>query len=593
MSNRQCCCTDCAVSDDVITKVDGEYTAVMVDEDGTIFDPEYDDMSEAVGDLAEGFMCGECNDVHSDTYEAENCCSKWECNYCGWQHSKQYYSSARENAAQCCVTSCDDCSAVGWPDFIAGHTCNSGHGMRRQLPWEARGVVVDGRYPDDDTRWKSTWAIEPEQHNVVRAAADYYLLEAIKSGLVGTVDADRDRIYSEEKGEWVELPKPNANVANHTLMRILRNEADEMFAALVDKWDPILIAYTHMAVGGELRHHQSVGGEVLDSNRDRAWSGWKTIFEAVGTDALTDAAELFHEFEGGSFGGKPWADACLILHKRLTGQISRSLFLDRIFNAQHNGGCLLNKVRWAGDQARYGMTGTNPADAMSVEEMTYKVLPAHGTDGEPDYPVLLAYASNEVRALFTDCFEMGRRARLDMGMTLVGLPTKPAAGQTQFAERAASLAKAEAKKAWEAAQPKSYKYKKQARYYAKSAAEYKQYARNEQKSSKEAIIEAVTIALCGGKPMPACGVPGCYNCYVDFNGQYTYYMNTAKSYQSEADLQMAKYEAALHEELLAGITASAVIPPSGPSITWDPIDIDYDGEGDYDDYDPDYCECCS
>ena len=586
----QCTCSDCARSEGHISKVGGEYSPVQVDEDGTIFDPDFDNLEDTTGNLADGFMCDTCNEVHSDTFDAGQCCPSWECNFCGWTHRDI------EDATTCCVITCDDCGKQGWPDFISDHSCGRNGTMRRQLPWEARGVVVDGREPEDDTRWKTTWALEPENHNVVRAAADYYLLEAMKSGLVGTIGAERERILSEEKGEYVFLVQPDSTIANHTLMAILRNEASERFNALVNEWDPILIAYTHMAVGGELRHHTAVGGEVLDSNRDRAWSGWKLIFDAVGTDALTDAAELFHEFGGGSFGGKPWADACLILHKRLTGQIDRALFLDRIFNAQHNGGCLLNKVRWAGDQARYGIQGTNPLDGMSVEEMTYQVLPAHGTEPEPDYSVLLAYASSSVRALFSDMHEYGRRARLDLGMSLSGIPVKPKVGETQFAKRARHLKEQQAKQAWEAAQPKSYKYAKLAKQYTDQGDGYKSYADTEIAQHKRSFQKAFVVSLFGFIPETDCGVEGCYSCN-NVTGQYTYYMNTANEYYGLAAQQQAKYKAAVVEESIAtlanAINAPAVPRPLPVWLPWvydEPEDDDYsDGEGDYDDYD---CPCC-
>ena len=568
----QCTCSDCARSEGNISKVGGEYIPVYVDEYGCTY-LDVEEAGEDAGDLDEAFQCDSCGSVHFEAGDAEECCGKWECNFCGW------VSIYQEDAASCCVIECDECSSSGWPDYMSDHECGKNGTMRRQLPWEARGVVVDGRFPDTGTKWKQTWALEPEQHNVVRAAADYYLLEAMKSGLVGTVDAETTTVFSEERLMDVELVHANALVANHTLMRIVRNEAQERFDALVDTWDPILVAYTHIAVGGELRHHTAVGGEVLDSNRDRAWSGWKTIFEAVGPDALTDAAELFREFTGGSFGGDPWAQACEILHKRLTGQIDRALFLDRIFNAQHNGGCLLNKVSWAGDQARHCVGGTTPTDSMSVDELTYQVLPAHGAEPEPDYSTLLAYASKEVRALFADCHEMGRRARLDLGMSLAGIPVKPSTGETKYSERNRQQVKLAAKAAFEASQPQSYKYLKAANDYQKSADAYFGYAHGELKHYEAKVTEAVTIALAGGVPLGVCGVKGCHSCPI--GGDYKYFRKTAKQYQSDADAYKVKYEEALAAEAKgAGYVDSAL----GALLAEDEYYPDV--------YDDEPCECC-
>ena len=568
MSRTQCTCSDCARSEGNISKVGGEYTLVYTDADDNTYYYEDED-----ADLSEAFQCDNCGEVHEYASNALDCCISWDCNFCGWN------SAYAEDAANCCVIECDECGHSGWPDFMSDHTCGKNGTMRRQLPWESRGVVVDGRFPDTGTKWKETWALEPEDHNVVRAAADYYLLEAMKSGLVGTVDAETTTIWSEEKERYVKLVNANGTVANHTLMRIVRNEAQERFDALVDTWDPILVAYTHMAVGGELRHHQAVGGEVLDSNRDRAWSGWKTIFEAVGPAALEDAAELFNEFTGGSFGGEPWANACLILHKRLTGQIDRALFLDRIFNAQHNGGCLLNKVRWAGDQARYSTPGTNMMDVMSVDEMTYQVLPAHGAEPEPDYSTLLAYASKEVRALFSDCHEMGRRARLDLGMSLVGIPAKPKVGEPQYSERNRLQAASAAKSVWEASQPQSYKLRKKMLGFQKSADAYFGYAQSEIKNYEKTAFKMVTISLAGGVPLGPCEVQGCHSCAV--GGDYAYFRQTAKLYQSQADDYKLRYE----EALAAEAKAASYVDSALESLLAEDEDFSWD-----DDYEP--CKCC-
>lgn len=577
---------------DNVTQVGGDYTALWIvtnptkkHEAANLWEGdecELDHDHSASKSCDEQYKCDDCGDVHNYESDAESCCEKHECNFCGWVHSASYWGTTSYEAARaCCVTSCDDCGDDGNPDWMQGHNCDNGKGMRRALPWEQRGVKVDARDPDEGSEWKQAWNLEPENHNVVRAAADYYLLEAMKAGLVGTINAEVETGISAETGLPYTIVTPNNAVANHSIVSILRDEATEMFNALVEKWDPILIAYTHMAVGGELRHHNAVGGEVLHSDRNVAWSGWKLIFESVGPDALTDAAELFHEFSGGSFGGKPWADACLILHKRVTEQISRAMFLDRIFNAQHNGGCLLNKVQWAGDKARYASNygGTTvKGDIMTVEEMTHKVLPAHGATPEPDYSTLLAYASGPVQQLFADFHEYGRRARLDMGMTLSGLPPRPQIGRTQYQQREYDQQQYQAKQAALAAMPKSEKLKASLRSTIKQLKVYETYAEN------EAVTNArVQAKIEAGKTTCDCG----YGCSWD-NHLSHYYTDMVKYYQQSITDTEAAIAKALVKEAEAELAKAASPPASNPPLsTWA-----WDDEPTYDDSDIYGCDDC-
>lgn len=435
----QCTCTDCAQSEDIISKLSPEVSEVWLIHTATKKNQalglwegdecEVDHNHAASKSCSIGYKCDKCDDKFESESEAESCCAGWVCNYCGWVYSNSW--NPRSDAANCCVTSCDECGTTGWPSYLEDHSCSDGMGMRRQLPWEARGVTVDARDPEEDTNWKVAYALEPEKHNVVRAAADYYLLEAITAGMVGTTDGKGTMILAKTEG-WNE----GVSVQSSSVFRVIKGEAQELMDALVAKWDPILINYVHMAVGGELRHHTAVGSEVLSTNRDRAWCGWRLIFDAVGPDALTDAAELFREFTSTGFGGEPWANACEILHARLTGQLKPQMFLDRVFNAQHNGGCLMNKVSWYGDGSSWYHNANLPIDkAMSLSELTSYVLPAHGATPEPDYPTLLAYASPEVVSLFNDSYEFAAHAAIELGLSLNGRRVKPSRGQTQYEAR--------------------------------------------------------------------------------------------------------------------------------------------------------------
>lgn len=551
MSTRsQCVCGDCAESLGHISPAGGDVTEMYIihtltkkHEDGGYYEGdecEIDHNHSASKSCSLVYKCDSCGDSHEDEADANTCCAKWECNFCGWVSSDSYWQNAKDAAADCCALTCEECEAYGWPDYISSHTCNTGMGTRQTLPWERRGITVNATKPEGGRDWQQVWGFDPKEYDVVQAAADYYLLEAMKAGLVGTVTSTGST-FSEEKQREVPLPIPDTRIQNHPVFSIVANEAAALFAALVEKWDPILQAYTHMACGGELRHHVAVGGAVLNGDRDTAWNGWKDVFEAVGPDALTDAAELFREFEGGSFGGDPWAQACEILHARIVGKINPALFLDRIFNAQHNGGCLLNKVEWAGDAGRY----TTGQYKYTISEMTSRLLPAHGAEPEPDYSTLLAYASTEVRALFADCYKYAGIAALDMGISLSGRPVRPNVGHTQRGAYSAEQKKAAAKKAAFMALPKSKQYEQKAAEYDGTIATYKELAREEIKSN--AAIEAA--AKDKKKQKCGCGDPSCNLPGPGFGYASNYYQGLYEAYKKEKQdmlnkaAQYAAYEA--------------------------------------------------
>ncbi len=565
MSARsQCVCGDCAEQYGHITQQDAVYTGVWVvtnltraQEAAGAYEGdecELDHNHSTSKSCSEHYKCDECGDTYDNTGDADECCPSWSCDFCGSTYSGSgsgwYSSDGKTNAAECCAYTCDDCGAYGWPDFQAGHTCNTGMGMRQILPWEARGIKVDATAPDAGREWKEVWGLEPENLDVVQAAADYYLLEAMKAGLVGTTDGKGTIVLD--------------GLMISTTWRIIMREANDMFDTLVAKWDPILQAYTHMACGGELRHHVAVGGAVLDNDRDRAWNGWKMVFEAVGPDALMDAADLFREFSGGSFGGDPWADACEILHARVTGQLKPALFLDRIFNAQHNGGVLLNKVNWQGEAERY----TTGQYKYSINELQSRLLPAHGAEPEPDYPTLLAYASSEVRELFSDCFEFAGHAAKEYGKSLGKRVNKPGVGYTQRGEYNAQLAKSNAKKAAIAAMPKSEQYKLKAAEYDTMIASYVVYARDEAKSN--ARIDA-KVAAGTWKP------EGCSCCDISQDPSYykqTYYTGIVESYKASKQMMLdkaemyAEAEAKVADGTFNKVPASLEYYPQKVSAAW-------------------------
>jgi hypothetical protein len=131
------------------------------------------------------------------------------------------------------------------------------------------------------------------------------------------------------------------------------------FQKLLDSLLPQFVAYTDMAVGGELRHSnakkQIVNGAplplrralsdgTLPSHRHEAWRGWYRFRRHYGTLALQWAQDTFHLFTGGGFGGPKWANIAHILHLYETEEITPLTFVDTCWGLQHNGGTYFNKA---------------------------------------------------------------------------------------------------------------------------------------------------------------------------------------------------------------------------------------------------------
>jgi hypothetical protein len=236
------------------------------------------------------------------------------------------------------------------------------------------------------TSWNTRWGLRETRHlSPTTAAADYYLLLALRDDLL--------------------LSRRGAN--GYRELAFLRIEAASMLKALVEVFDPVFCRYSDMIVGGELRHAGTLG---LPHNRSVAWSFWYDIREALGLRALEIAAERFiSEFvERTSYGGAPWAAIARTLHARLSGRITPELFLDRVFNLQHHGGCMLNKVVWAGD----------------LSYITHYIGPAHSAD-PPDWSSLLALASGHVWDLWRFYRDTARAIQMDRREPVDLLPRPP------------------------------------------------------------------------------------------------------------------------------------------------------------------------
>lgn len=182
--------------------------------------------------------------------------------------------------------------------------------------------------------------------------------------------------------------------ADYYLLSYLRKPhyvpaADRNFTSLVQELVPEFACYLDLACGGELRHASSWPYKlppcpVLGRGNDRSlawrdWLAWETPLYRV-----EYARQVFEEasWPSRNYGGEPWAEIAAVLESHLRKEISDELFLDRMWNLQHHGGVVMNKV-------------------YATEELTL-VLEAHGKD---DHNTLLSYASDSTKNLWKSSFD--------------------------------------------------------------------------------------------------------------------------------------------------------------------------------------------
>lgn len=364
--------------------------------------------------------CGDCGHYPCDCCETCGeptedcmCCSDCEhypcvcCSICG----------QNEYNCECC----GDCM-----ETEENCTCNSESGnefgVSMTAPWEVRGHVFKQPEVIKD-KWELVWPEVDQGMDPVQAAADFYVLEALSAHAVVNhpfkvkplkVDKDADERFFDLFGITDPDEKAEAIKARDdaTLERMVTDpkfrlsyvitEADNALTELVEWLDGILVAYSHMAIGGELRHHIAASGKALSGDRTHAWIQWRRIYTKLGNQALLDAATLFYEFTGGGYGGPPWANCCEVLHARLEGQlgpdgadghINKRMFVDRFWTLEHNGGCFLNKIHWSNVNGQ----------SWSVGSMK-QLLNAHASS-PTNFMTLLSCASKSTQRLFGDYFE--------------------------------------------------------------------------------------------------------------------------------------------------------------------------------------------
>lgn len=352
---------------------------------GTMHDDD-DDVCESCGSVAscccDCVHCASCAAVIDPDYGTacytcdcgDCCCECSHCASCGDAHGA-YSSNYCGDCGYCyscgCECGSDECEC----DACTGEGGSSGLGYSTTAPWVARGAVIDyaahkAMHPtaDHSDCLPVDLTIDPAQ-----AMCDFYLLEAQSSGILtrcGEAHVLRDC--------------PTSRTCTAHMAGARRD-----FAALVARLAPSFRNYAAAAIGGELRHHNAVGGEshggdgcYASSSRSGGWRDFHAVMLAVGpAQALRDAAALMREVGGGTFCGEKWAVPCDLLALHHDGALSDALWCDRIFTLMHNGGSFLDKYGWSRD-GKYGL-----------RDMMLKIGPAHDSG---DFAALTIGASPDV-----------------------------------------------------------------------------------------------------------------------------------------------------------------------------------------------------
>lgn len=189
-------------------------------------------------------------------------------------------------------------------------------------------------------------------------------------------------------------------VADFYLLECLANidgftPAKAVFKAFSERIAREFAKYLDEIIGGELRHtiricrtSQGIPPDLFPYlrmcgqgfERSNSWKVWRVLRQREGIRALAMATETFEngKWRDGAYGGSNWATITKVLLSYSTGKLPASLFVDRCFSLEHNGGCVFDK--------QYKVKGS-----------LRKCLDAHGND---DYRTLLMHASASVKALW-------------------------------------------------------------------------------------------------------------------------------------------------------------------------------------------------
>ena len=252
--------------------------------------------------------------------------------------------------------------------------------------------------------------------NLTRSAVDFYCLYAVAFDAYAPQASTMklwphiDYQFMTEVLEYT--PEQVAEIvdarnAEWTERERLQYASRGRFAALIDTVVPAIREYCIMAVCGEARHHPAIGGPVLNTDRRRAWCGAKDLYTNHGPEVLKLLAELHEEIQGANVAGTPWANAARVTYALETNgfhpdpMINKMIFLDRVWNMQHNCGVLFNKHNFA-----LQIEDPNTASIYNLNE----TLEWHGKN-PPKVKMMANCASPDVREMFKGYVELVNSAR--------------------------------------------------------------------------------------------------------------------------------------------------------------------------------------
>lgn len=263
-------------------------------------------------------------------------------------------------------------------------------------------------------------------YDIVQMAADFYLSFAICNKAIIHFPSLKIKHPNEidEATKILRLSKKEVAERNFRYFDYIENSSEyklqkitdsiiPSYYELIEVLDCLFVDYILAAIGGEVRHHQGVsclGKGGADQGRYIAWSRWADIHENYGDIIIQDAIDLFLDFPPGSYGGEPWANAAsLLLNRRelslaSTDLENKTIFIDRVFNMQHNTGSLLNKLPWANKRV---------SDLDSVHNMHETVLKAHSSN-PPNLKLLCDKASQNVKSAVDKIFEIAKMNNLNI-----------------------------------------------------------------------------------------------------------------------------------------------------------------------------------
>lgn len=323
------------------------------------------------------FFCESCDCVerfasYSQCTKCERCSSCCNCAYC-----EACCEPVDYNCSECgiyCESCCDghnQCENCGEPvDCGCCSLCiycsedAPSYGSQTIPGWVKRGDILPTHIVPNFVPVLAR-TVNPSQ-----GMAEFYLAEFVSAALTTT--------YPAVRSAW------NNGLRNAA---ILNHKAESHVVKIVETFAPIFREYAFMAIGGELRYHDTAR-ETLSGDRYGAWDAWHAMGQTIPRHLLlADAMELFGDGSWGpSYGGPKWEACAKVAWLYETGAIDARTFVDRCFALQHNSGSFLNKVSWKDGSDTHMMIAIGNAHAAPI----------------PSLSLLLRYSSPAVRAMVAE-----------------------------------------------------------------------------------------------------------------------------------------------------------------------------------------------